>query len=69
MMLLIQYVPVIRYCDSVKILFADEQSHEILENWYSVNNDETTILHRFIIFTLQGEKNSENIFKQMYHKK
>lgn len=50
------YVPVIRYCDSVKILFADDQSHEILENWYSVNNDETTILHRFIIFTLQGEK-------------
>lgn len=56
MMLLIQYVPVIRYCDSVKILIADDQSHEILENWYSVNNDETTILHRFIIFTLQGEK-------------
>lgn len=56
MMLLIQYVPVIRYCDSVKILFADDQSHEILENWYSVNNDETTILHRFIIFILQGEK-------------
>lgn len=52
MMLLIQYVPVIRYCDSVKILFADDQSHEILENWYSVNNDETTV-----IFTLQGEKN------------
>lgn len=56
MMLLIQYVPVIRYCDSVKILIADDQSHEILENWYSVNNDETTILHRFIIFILQGEK-------------
>lgn len=56
MMLSIQYVPVIRYCDSVKILFADDQSHEILENWYSENNDETTILHRFIIFTLQGEK-------------
>lgn len=56
MMLLIQYVHVIRYCDSVKILFADDQSHEILENWYSVNNDETTILHRFIIFILQGEK-------------
>lgn len=56
MMLLIQYVPVIRYCDSVKILFADDQSHEILENWNSVNNDETTILHRFIIFILQGEK-------------
>lgn len=56
MMLLIQYVHVIRYCASVKILFADDQSHEILENWYSVNNDETTILHRFIIFTLQGEK-------------
>lgn len=57
MMLLIQYVPVIRYCASVKILFADEQSHQILENWYSVNNDETTVLHIIIIFTLQGEKN------------
>lgn len=56
MMLLIQYVPVIRYCDSVKILFADDQSHEILENWYSMNNDETTVLHIIIIFTLQGEK-------------
>lgn len=56
MMLLIQYVHVIRYCASVKILFADEQSHEILENWYSVN-DETTVLHIIIIFTLQGEKN------------
>lgn len=62
MMLLIQYVHVIRYCASVKILFADEQSHEILENWYSVNNDETTVLHIIIIFTLQGEKKPLKIY-------
>lgn len=62
MMLLIQYVHVIRYCASVKILFADEQSHQILENWYSVNNDETTVLHIIIIFTLQGEKKPLKIY-------